>query len=133
MPGTIRSMYLEHMLRDVQTDRGSLLHGRLLRWQFRHRHLGTKMPSGGVHPITPSPTAAVLEPIADRPQSTSSGPSAFRRGNRSSCPEAVFYALRHPGGDKSLNMCELLHTFGCLRPLKFTLRGDLPVFGAAVV
>src|SRR6516225_5285543 len=52
MPGTIRSMYLEHMLRDVQTDRGSLLHGRLLRWQFRHRHLGTKMPSGGVHPIT---------------------------------------------------------------------------------
>src|SRR6516225_5184894 len=54
MPGTIRSMYLEHMLRDVQTDRGSLLHGRLLRWQFRHRHLGTKMPSGGVHPITPS-------------------------------------------------------------------------------
>src|SRR6516165_2756162 len=34
MPGTIRSMHLEHVLRDVQTDRGSLLHGRLLRWQF---------------------------------------------------------------------------------------------------
>src|SRR5215469_1103687 len=34
IPGTIRSMHLEHVLRDVQTDRGSLLHGRLLRWQF---------------------------------------------------------------------------------------------------
>src|SRR5215467_10611531 len=34
MPGTIRSMHLEHVLRDVQTDRGNLLHGRLLRWQF---------------------------------------------------------------------------------------------------
>src|SRR5262245_1892477 len=34
MPGSIRSMHLEHMLRDVQTDRGSLLHGRLLGWQF---------------------------------------------------------------------------------------------------
>src|SRR6516225_4618943 len=53
MPGTIGSMHLEHVLRDVQTDRGSLLHGRLLWWQFRHRHLGTQMPSGGVHPITP--------------------------------------------------------------------------------
>ena len=30
-------------------------------------------------------------------------------------------------------MCELLHTFGCPRPLKLTLRGDLPYFGAAVV
>src|SRR6516162_10479098 len=28
MPGTIRSMHLEHVFRDVQTDRGSLLHGR---------------------------------------------------------------------------------------------------------
>src|SRR6516225_2911019 len=34
MPGSIRSMHVEHILRDVQTDRGSLLHGRLLRWQF---------------------------------------------------------------------------------------------------
>src|SRR5262249_17780361 len=34
MPGTIRSMHLEHVLRDVQTDHGSLLHGRLLWWQF---------------------------------------------------------------------------------------------------
>src|SRR5215469_10567349 len=30
MPGTVRSMHLEHVLRDVQTDRGSLRHGRLL-------------------------------------------------------------------------------------------------------
>jgi hypothetical protein len=34
MPGSIRSMQLEHVLRNVQTDRSSLLHGRLLRWQF---------------------------------------------------------------------------------------------------
>src|SRR5215472_6552921 len=34
MPGSIRSMHVEHVFRDVQTDRGSLLHGRLLRWQF---------------------------------------------------------------------------------------------------
>src|SRR5215469_10538378 len=34
MPRIIRSMHLEHVLRDVQTDRGSLLHGRLLWWQF---------------------------------------------------------------------------------------------------
>ena len=27
-------MNLEHVFRDVQTDRGSLLHGRLLWWQF---------------------------------------------------------------------------------------------------
>ena len=30
MPSTIRPMHLELVLRDVQTDRGSLLHGRLL-------------------------------------------------------------------------------------------------------
>src|SRR5215471_19775662 len=52
MPGTIRSMNLEHVLRDVQTDRANLLHGRLLSVAVRHRHLGTQMPSGGVHPIT---------------------------------------------------------------------------------
>jgi hypothetical protein len=34
MPGTIRAMDLKHVFRDVQTDRGSLLHGRLLWWQF---------------------------------------------------------------------------------------------------
>jgi hypothetical protein len=34
MPGTIRSTQLEHVLRDVQTDRGSLLQGRLFRLQF---------------------------------------------------------------------------------------------------
>jgi hypothetical protein len=34
MPGSIRSMHLEHLFRDVQTDRANLLHGRLLWWQF---------------------------------------------------------------------------------------------------
>src|SRR5262249_39465056 len=34
MPASIRSMHLEHVFRNVQTDRGSLLHGRLLRWLF---------------------------------------------------------------------------------------------------
>ncbi len=29
----------------------SLSHGRLLQVVGRHHHLGTKMPSGGVHPI----------------------------------------------------------------------------------
>ena len=52
MPGSIRSMHLEYVLRDVQTDRGNLLHGRLLRWQFDTVTFGTQMPSGGVHPIT---------------------------------------------------------------------------------
>src|SRR5689334_22735403 len=57
MPGSTRSMQLEHVLRNVQTDRGSLLHGRLLRWQFDTVTLAHRMPSGGVHPITP------MEPI----------------------------------------------------------------------
>src|SRR5215470_2299743 len=34
MPGRVRSMDLEHVLRDVQTDCANLLHRRLLRWQF---------------------------------------------------------------------------------------------------
>jgi hypothetical protein len=34
MPGPIRPMHLEHVFRNVQTDRGSLLQGRPLRWQF---------------------------------------------------------------------------------------------------
>src|SRR5689334_2066705 len=52
MPGSTRSMQLEHVLRNVQTDRGSLLHGRLLRWQFDTVTLAHRMPSGAVHPIT---------------------------------------------------------------------------------
>src|SRR5215467_9995007 len=52
MPGSIRSMHVEHVFRDVQTDRGSLLHGRLLRWQFDTATLAHRMPSGGVHSIT---------------------------------------------------------------------------------
>src|SRR5260221_2835528 len=49
-------MRLENVLRDVQSDRDSLLHGRLLQVTARHRHLGTQMPSGGVHPITRAQT-----------------------------------------------------------------------------
>src|SRR5690349_18975088 len=52
MPGSTRSMQLEHVLRNAQTDRGSLLHGRPLRWQFDTVTLAHRMPSGGVHPIT---------------------------------------------------------------------------------
>src|SRR6516165_2610209 len=52
MPGTIRSMHLEHLLRDVQTDRGSLLHGRLLRWQFDTVTLARRCRRGA---STPSP------------------------------------------------------------------------------
>src|SRR5262245_18233898 len=51
-PGTIRSMHLEHVFRDVQTDRGSLLHGRLLRWQFDTVTLARRCRRGA---STPSP------------------------------------------------------------------------------
>src|SRR5262252_2706616 len=58
MPGTIRSMNLEHVFRDVQTDRGSLLHGRLLWWQcdtvtLAHRCRRGRPPH---HPTVPLPT-----------------------------------------------------------------------------
>src|ERR1700757_1988393 len=56
MPGTIRSMHLEHELRDVQTDRGSLLHGRLLRWQFDTVTLAHRCRRGA---STPSPNSAI--------------------------------------------------------------------------
>src|SRR5215469_8378543 len=52
MPGSIRSMHLEHMLRDVQTDRANLLHGRLLRWQFDTAILAHRCRRGA---STPSP------------------------------------------------------------------------------
>jgi len=52
MPRTIRSMHLEHVFRDVQTDRGSLLHGRLLRWQFDTATLAHRCCRGA---STPSP------------------------------------------------------------------------------
>ena len=51
MPGTIRSMHLEHVLRDVQTDRGSLLHGRLLRWQFDTVTLARRCRRGASTPL----------------------------------------------------------------------------------
>src|SRR5215469_4378107 len=52
MPGCVCSMHLEYVLRDVQTDRDSLLHGRLLRWQFdtvtlAHRSAGWHTSSAG--------------------------------------------------------------------------------------
>src|SRR6516225_814735 len=59
MPGSIRSMHLKHVLRDVQTDRGSLLHGRLLRCQFNtpspwHTDaVGGRPPVGSDQPSTP--------------------------------------------------------------------------------
>src|SRR5262252_6918752 len=52
MPGSIRSMHVEHVFRDVQTDRGSLLHGRLLRWQFDTATLAHRCRRGA---STPSP------------------------------------------------------------------------------
>src|SRR5215472_16659315 len=55
MPGTIRSVHLEHVLRDVQTDRANLLHGRLLRWQFDTATLANRCRRGA---STPSPIAA---------------------------------------------------------------------------
>src|SRR5215469_5868691 len=59
MPGGIRSMHLKHVLRDVQTDRGSLLHGRLLWWQFDTVTLAHRCRRGA---STPSPTAATRRP-----------------------------------------------------------------------
>src|SRR5215469_16476770 len=53
MPGSIRSMHVEHVFRDVQTDRGSLLHGRLLRWQFDTATLAHRCRRGA---STPSPS-----------------------------------------------------------------------------
>src|SRR5215469_5000288 len=52
MPGTIRSMHLKHVFRDVQTDRGSLLHGRLLWWLFDTVTLAHRCRRGA---STPSP------------------------------------------------------------------------------
>src|SRR6516225_9794002 len=52
MPGSIRSMHVEHVFRDVQTDCGSLLHGRLLRWQFDTATLAHRCRRGA---STPSP------------------------------------------------------------------------------
>src|SRR6478752_1257000 len=57
MPGSIRSMQLEHVLRNVQTDRGSLLHGRLLRWQFDTATLAHRCRRGA---STPSPAYRIL-------------------------------------------------------------------------
>src|SRR6201995_1239602 len=60
MPGSIRSMHLEHVLRDVQTDRGSLLHGRLLQWQFDTVALAHRCRRGA---STPSPDQIGRAPV----------------------------------------------------------------------
>src|SRR6516164_3640316 len=75
MPGSICSMHLKHVLRDVQTDRGSLLHGRLLRWQFDTVTLAHRCRRGA---STPSPTAADFCLIQDGLLSTRTGPLAGR-------------------------------------------------------
>src|SRR5215471_2928847 len=58
MPGSIRSMHVEHVFRDVQTDRGSLLHGRLLRWHFDTVTLAHRCRRGA---STPSPVTTAVE------------------------------------------------------------------------
>src|SRR6478672_10667875 len=63
MPGSIRSMQLEHVLRNVQTDRGSLLHGRLLRWQFDTVTLAHRCRRGA---STPSLIGGRLDYIHNR-------------------------------------------------------------------
>src|SRR5262249_25852555 len=52
MTGTIGSMHLEHVFPDVQTDRGNLFYGRLLRWQFDTVTLAHRCRRGA---STPSP------------------------------------------------------------------------------
>src|SRR5262249_7660261 len=76
MPGTVRSMHLEHVFRDVQTDCGSLLHGRLLRWQFATVPLAHRCRRGA---STPSPTAAHFCAVKDGPSSTLNRPSRSAR------------------------------------------------------
>src|SRR5580693_1059984 len=56
MPGSIRAMQLEQVLRNVQTDRGSLLHGCLLRWQFDTVTLAHRCRRGA---STPSPVREI--------------------------------------------------------------------------
>src|SRR5215831_7552670 len=62
MPGSIRSMHLEHVLRDVQTDRANLLHGRLLWWQFDTVTLARRCRRGA---STPSPDAVSCWPCRE--------------------------------------------------------------------
>src|SRR6516225_4569141 len=52
IPATIGPMPREHVLRDVQPNRGSLLHGRLFWWQFDTAPLAPRCRRG---PSSPSP------------------------------------------------------------------------------
>src|SRR5690348_2770944 len=49
-------MRVEDVLRDIQSDRGNVLYGRLLQVTVRHRYLGTQMPSGASTPSPKTPT-----------------------------------------------------------------------------
>src|SRR5215472_9373750 len=71
-------MHLEHVFRDVQTDRGSLLYGRLLRWQFDTVTLAHKCRRGA---STPSPRADLWPTSICLVLTTSRGFSADRDGN----------------------------------------------------
>jgi hypothetical protein len=50
--GFIRAMRLENVFGDIKSDCSSVSHGRLPQVDDQHLHLGTWMPSGGVHSIT---------------------------------------------------------------------------------
>src|ERR1700726_2634519 len=93
MPGSIRSMQLEHVLRNVQTDRGSLLHGRLLRWQFDTVTLAHRCRRGA---STPSPRLAVYEAARLRQVRADYRPSRAHPGTRTSA-EADVTSTRETG------------------------------------
>src|SRR5690348_16012926 len=71
-------MRVEDVLRDIQSDRGNVLHGRLLQVTVRHRYLGTQMPSGA---STPSPKTPTQLSNGCRPMYAINWP-AGRSGNR---------------------------------------------------
>src|SRR5690242_13367086 len=102
MPSRIRSMHLEHVLRDVQTDRVSLLHGRLLRWQFDTVTLAHRCRRGA---STPSPDLAVALSRRERrlrgnpSRSSTAGLAAVQRRKRKlaecgACPVRADQELR---------------------------------------
>src|SRR3954462_6517637 len=75
-PGAVR---LEHVLGQIKADGANLFHGRLPQVVLKHHHLGTSMPSGGVHPITGrrSPSSPPCAPTASmRPGSSTARSTA---------------------------------------------------------
>jgi hypothetical protein len=49
--GGIRAVGLKDVLGQIQADGANFRHGRSPVVALKHHHLGTSMPSGGVHPI----------------------------------------------------------------------------------